>query len=74
MILKIVFEKVYDKVKWDFLETVMKGKGFPTQWINWVTQIVRGGESLCRGKWRARELFQNLARAQAGGPSVSPCL
>jgi hypothetical protein len=30
LILKIDFEKAYDKVRWDFLEIVMRGKGFPT--------------------------------------------
>jgi mannosylglycoprotein endo-beta-mannosidase len=28
LILKIDFEKTYDKVRWDFLEKVMQGKGF----------------------------------------------
>jgi hypothetical protein len=29
LILKIDFEKAYDRVRWDFLEKVMYGKGFP---------------------------------------------
>jgi hypothetical protein len=41
--MKIDFENVYDKVRWDFLETVMKGKGFPDKWISWVMQTVQGG-------------------------------
>lgn len=40
LILKIDFEKAYDKVRRDFLELVMKRKGFPSQWINWVMQMV----------------------------------
>jgi len=30
-------------VNWNFLEQVMKGKGFPVQWITWVMSTVRGG-------------------------------
>jgi hypothetical protein len=30
LILKIDFEKAYDKVRWDFLEEVMRGKDFPS--------------------------------------------
>ena len=43
LILKIDFEKAYDKVRWDFLEQVMRGEGFPEEWITWVMQTVRGG-------------------------------
>jgi len=34
LILKIDFEKAYDKVRWDFLEEVLQGKGFPDKWVN----------------------------------------
>lgn len=44
MILKIDFEKAYDRVRWDFLEEVMQGKNFPQHWIKWVMQTVRGGQ------------------------------
>ena len=47
LILKIDFEKVYDKVRWDLLEEVMTGKGFPAQWIKWIMQTVRGAD-LCK--------------------------
>jgi hypothetical protein len=34
MIFKIDFEKAYDRVRWDFLEEVLHGKGFPKKWVN----------------------------------------
>jgi hypothetical protein len=43
LVLKIDFKKTYDRVRCDFLEKVMKGKGFPTKWINWVMSTVRNG-------------------------------
>jgi hypothetical protein len=42
MILKIDFEKAYNRVRWDFSEQVMVGKGFPQTWISWVMKTVKG--------------------------------
>lgn len=36
IILKLEFEKAYDKVSWDFLEEVMLKKGFNERWIQWI--------------------------------------
>lgn len=44
LILKINFKKAYDMVRWDFLEEVMRGKGFLDKWIDWVMQTVQGGK------------------------------
>jgi hypothetical protein len=43
LILKIHFEKAYDRVRWAFLEEVMRGKGFPKKWISWVMKMLRKG-------------------------------
>lgn len=42
LILKIDFEKAYDKVRWDFLEIVMRGEGFPSEWVSSRMQTVHG--------------------------------
>jgi hypothetical protein len=47
LILKIDFEKAYDKVRWSFLEQIMVDKGFPTEWILWVMDNAKG-ESVCQ--------------------------
>ena len=44
MLLKIDFEKAYDKIKWSFLFQMLKMKGFPDKWIDWVMETVRGGK------------------------------
>jgi len=44
VILKLDFEKAYDKVDWNFLEEVLKRKGFSETWIHWINQAVRGAE------------------------------
>lgn len=46
LILKIDFEKAYDRVRWHFLEQVTIEKGFPSLWVDWIMSTVRGGTSL----------------------------
>lgn len=71
LIMKIDFEKAYDKVRWNFLETVMKGKGFPDKWISWVMQAVQGGK-VCvnvngeRGNYFIIQLSSRCAELLAG--------
>jgi hypothetical protein len=43
VILKIDFEKAYDKVKWPFLFQTLKMKGFSAKWISWIKSFVKGG-------------------------------
>jgi hypothetical protein len=42
-ILKIDFEKAYDKVKRPFVKQVLVMKGFSTQWCHWIDTIIQGG-------------------------------
>jgi hypothetical protein len=44
VLLKIDFEKAYDKVKWGFLQDVLEKKGFPSKWIEQVMCTVQGGK------------------------------
>ena len=43
VVLKIDFEKAYDKVKWPFLFQALRIKGFSPKWINWVKTFISGG-------------------------------
>jgi hypothetical protein len=40
VLLKIDFEKAYDKVNWDFLQHAMRMKGFDSKWCKWVQEFV----------------------------------
>jgi hypothetical protein len=43
VILKIYFEKAYNKVKWPFLFQTLRMKGFAPKWISWVRSFIMGG-------------------------------
>jgi len=43
IILKLDFEKAYDKVNWNLLFECMEKRGFNQKWCNWIEQVVTGG-------------------------------
>lgn len=46
VILKLDYEKPYDRVSREFLEEMLTSRGFSKKWINWINNVVRDG-SLC---------------------------
>lgn len=44
VIIKINFEKAYDRVQWDFLYKAMQKKNFDQQVISWIKKINEGGK------------------------------
>jgi hypothetical protein len=43
IILKINFEKAYDKVKWSFMQQTLRMKGFSSKWCSWINSVMIGG-------------------------------
>lgn len=43
IIIKLDFEKAYDKMNWCFLRDVLIRKNFEEKWIDWVMNTVQGG-------------------------------
>jgi hypothetical protein len=48
MVLKLDYEKVYNRVSWDFLEEILITSGFGQKWRNWVLKLVKGGSIAVR--------------------------
>jgi hypothetical protein len=46
IILKLDYEKAYDRVSWSFLKDKLKSRGFGAKWRSWIEKVVQGG-SLC---------------------------
>jgi hypothetical protein len=46
VVLKLDYEKAYDRVSWSFLEEMLESRGFGAKWGGWLKQVVRGG-SIC---------------------------
>ncbi|KAK1650153.1 hypothetical protein QYE76_067958 [Lolium multiflorum] len=45
VLLKLDFEKAYDRVNWDFLGEVLRCKGFDEGYIHMIAQLVSGGQT-----------------------------
>ena len=43
VVLKLDFEKAYDKVNWNFLFDCLHLWGFCDTWVNWIKAVVTGG-------------------------------
>jgi hypothetical protein len=49
VILKIDFEKAYDKLNWNFIQQALRMKAFSSTWYKWVASFMKGGGA-CRYK------------------------
>jgi hypothetical protein len=43
VILKLDFEKAYDKLKWPFVQQVLMMKGFSSTWCEWISKVMTRG-------------------------------
>lgn len=42
IVLKLDFEKAYDKVNWNFLFDCLKMRGFQEKWCSWIMEVCSG--------------------------------
>jgi hypothetical protein len=43
VVLKLDFEKAYDKVSWEFLLKCLRARGFNSTWCEWIEKILHNG-------------------------------
>jgi hypothetical protein len=73
IILKLNFEKAYDKVSWQFLEEVLVKKGFCERWIQWILKVVCGGRVVVNLNGDLGKYFRSYKGLRQGDP-LSPLL
>ena len=73
VILKIDFEKAYEKVKWNFVHEVLERKELPDLWIKWVMQSVQGGQVCINVNGHRSSYFKTYQGLRQGDP-LSPLL
>jgi hypothetical protein len=72
-VLKLDYEKAYDKVNWEFLIDILEKRGFGGKWIDWIRCILhRGSVGLTINKYEG-EFFQSGKGLRQGDP-LSPIL
>jgi hypothetical protein len=73
VILKLDFEKAYDKVNWDFLQRTLRIKGFSRKWCHWIDQMVSKGSVGVKVNDNTGRYFQTKKGLRQGDP-LSPIL
>jgi hypothetical protein len=73
VILKIDFEKAYDSVRWDFVDEVMKRKGFGSKLRGWIMNTIKGGRVCININGSNGPYFRTYRGLRQGDP-LSPLL
>jgi len=71
IVLKLDFEKAYDKVCWEFLFDCLKIRGFCEKWCSWIKQVVFGGTVSVKLNDQMRPYFRSYKGVRQGDP-LSP--
>jgi hypothetical protein len=73
IILKLDFEKAYDKVCWDFLFDGLKMRGFCEKWCTWIKQVVTGGTVYVKINNKMGPYFVSHKGVRQGDPCLPSC-
>ncbi|GJU12746.1 RNA-directed DNA polymerase, eukaryota [Tanacetum coccineum] len=73
MIFKVDFEKAYDSVRWDFIDTILKKFGFGDKWCNWIGSCLQSSRGSVLVNGSPTSEFQFFKGLKQGDP-LSPFL
>jgi hypothetical protein len=73
ILLKLDFEKAYDRVNWQFLREVLLRKGFDPAYVHRIMQLVSGGQTAISINGEVGPYFRNKRGVRQGDP-ISPLL
>jgi hypothetical protein len=68
ILLKLDFEKAYDRVNWDFLFEVLRCKGFDPGVVHRLSQLVTGGQTAISINGEIWPFFRNKRGVRQGDP------
>jgi hypothetical protein len=68
IILKLNFEKAYDRVNWEFLREVLHRKGFEGSYMHRIMKLVSGGKTAISINGEVGPYFRNKCGVRQGDP------
>jgi len=74
LILKLDYEKAYDREDWGFLFEVLEKRGFCNKWISWIKLVVTGSSIGVNLNGEESSFFRPGKGLRQGGPSLLSCL
>ena len=71
IILKLDYEKAYDRVSWTFIDDMLTSRGFGAKWRGWMKKVIQGG-SICIRINDENSCFFKQGKGLRQGDPLSP--